>query len=174
MSEPIDSSDQFPIYKYQGAKAAIRLHEHLLKNFLSTWKSCKASGVPLPQTKDPNYNSYENLLRHVLWNAREYMVWICEKLELPDPKIDQTPDPEVIEKEADLYVHHLIRQWRKPLAEVGRGRFLDFTYKSRWLTHYCIDAMLEHAALHPLRHQFQLEQIMGTTESQPVSPSSPQ
>lgn len=158
-------TDEFPPYKFQGAKASIRLHEVLLNEFLTVWKTCKAAGLPLPQTKDPNYSSYENLLRHVLWNAREYMVWICEKLELPDPQIEHTPDPEVIESEADLYVLHLIRQWRKPLAEVGRGRFLDYTYKSRWLTPYCIDAMLEHAAMHPLRHKFQLEHVMEAAKS---------
>jgi hypothetical protein len=34
-------------------------------------------------------------------------------------------------------------------------------YPSRWGTEYCIDAMLEHAVMHPIRHEFQLRNLMG-------------
>jgi hypothetical protein len=33
-------------------------------------------------------------------------------------------------------------------------------YRSRWQTLYSIDAMLEHAVMHPIRHAFQLEELM--------------
>ncbi len=154
------SINELTNYKYRGARAVILFHEQLLRQFVETWKTAKAAGIPLPQTKDANYSSYEALLRHVLWNAREYMVWICEKLELPDPQIDQAPDPEVIDAEVDRFVEHLTRQWRIPLVDVNKKRFYDVEYKSRWLTQYCIDAMLEHAAMHLVHHRFQLLELM--------------
>ena len=34
-------------------------------------------------------------------------------------------------------------------------------YASEWQTRYCIDAMLEHAVMHPIRHRFQLDELLG-------------
>lgn len=148
-------------FKYRGARALILMQEEMLKQFLELWKTAKSFDISLPQVKDPNYSSYEALLRHVLWNAREYMVWICEKLELPDPAIDHAPDPENIEKEADNYLAHLIAKLRIPLKDIGKQRFLQPEYQSRWGIYYCIDAMLEHAVMHLHRHYFQLQELMG-------------
>ena len=39
------------------------------------------------------------LLNHALRAARGYMVWMCEKLELPDPEIEPPPELAVIEAE---------------------------------------------------------------------------
>ena len=38
--------------------------------------------------------------------------------------------------------------------------FMDKTYTSRWKVEYCIDAMLEHAVMHPIRHEFQLSNLL--------------
>ena len=65
------------------------------------------------------------------------------------------------EKEADEYLVHLLEKWRTPLAEVPIDKFEHGTYTSRWGTDYCIDAMLEHAVMHPIRHEFQLKTLMG-------------
>jgi hypothetical protein len=89
------------------------------------------------------------------------MLWICEKLELPDPEIVETPSVEIIETDAERYLDHLLMQWRKPLTEVPRERFFKPEYTTRWGVQYCIEAMLEHAVLHPIRHHFQLEELMG-------------
>lgn len=55
-----------------------------------------------------------------------------------------------------------------PTSSIGRGvtddtRKISETpeYPSRWKTLYCVDAMLEHAVMHPIRHAFQLEELMG-------------
>lgn len=147
-------------YKYRGARALVLLHEHYLRQFLETWKRAKASGISLPQTDDPNYESFNMLLRHVLRWGRGYMNWICEKLELPNPEIRAVPEVEVIEAEAEDYLHHLLQQWRKPLVEVPEDRFYKPEYTAPWKSNYCIDAMLEHAVMHPLRHHFQLTELM--------------
>jgi hypothetical protein len=34
-------------------------------------------------------------------------------------------------------------------------------FPSRWNVHYCIDAMLEHAVMHPIRHTFQLQELLA-------------
>ena len=42
------------------------------------------------------------------------------------------------------------------MADVPGKRFNE-TYASAWGVDYCIDAMLEHAVMHPLRHTAQLK-----------------
>ena len=138
----------------------ILLHEKHLKIFFKTWSEAKKIMVKLPETTDQDYESLETLLRHVLRSARGYMVWMCEKLELPDPKIDNPPSLDKIEKQASSYIGHLIEKWKTPLADVEETKFSDKVYNSNWGVPYCIDAMLEHAVMHPIRHTFQLERLM--------------
>jgi hypothetical protein len=160
------NSNEFTKYRYRGARALVLLHEQHLRQFLDTWKKAKASGVSLPQTDDPNYETFDMLLRHVLRWARGYMKWICEKLELPDPEIKAVPEVDVIENEAESYVQHLLEQWRKPLTDVPEELFYKPEYAAPWKPNYCIDAMLEHAVMHPIRHHFQLNELMeGNTHS---------
>ncbi len=62
--------------------------------------------------------------------------------------------------EADSYTEHVLEKRRTPLRDVGDDRLETPEYPSRWQTRYCIDAMLEHAVMHPIRHAFQLEELM--------------
>ena len=156
----MDLKDLKP-FKYNGARSMVIMHELHLKSFLNTWKEAKKINLPLPKTDNPDYKSLETLLYHVFRAARGYMTWMCEKLNLPDPEIKPIPKPDVIEKEADEYIAHLLEKWRTPLAEVPIDKFEHGTYTSRWGTDYCIDAMLEHAVMHPIRHEFQLKNLMG-------------
>ena len=39
--------------------------------------------------------------------------------------------------------------------------FEDKVYTSNWGVNYCIDAMLEHAVMHPIRHEFQLKNLIA-------------
>lgn len=148
-------------YRYRGARALVLLHEAHQRQFLDVWREAKAAGVKLPETDDEDYESLETLLRHVLRAARGYMVWMCKQLELPDPGIRPPPELEMIEAEADGYLEHLLERWREPLADVEERKFEPATFLSNWGTPYCIEAMLEHAAMHPLRHQFQLRNLLS-------------
>ena len=141
------------------------LHEQYLESFLKTWREAKKLDISLPETEDTDYLSLETLLRHVLRAARGYITWICEKLELPDPEIRATPEANDIVSEADEYLTHLIEKWRLPLSEVGEEKFHSPTYTSRWGVDYCIDAMLEHAVMHPIRHDFQLRKLIDDQKS---------
>lgn len=141
----------------------MELHARHLRAFVEVWRLAKARELRLPRTEDPDYATLEALLVHVIACARGYMVWICEKLELPEPGIRPAPQRERIEAELDEYVEHLLERWRLPLREVPEERFND-CFPSRWGVLFCADSMLEHAVLHPIRHSFQLTELMGGGE----------
>jgi len=149
-----------PPHAYPGARALILLHEAHLRDCLAVWRRAKAEGLALAACDDPSYASLEHLLHHVLRAARGYMVWCCETLGLPDPGIDKTPMPDTVEAEADAYVEHLLERWTTPLAAEPEARF-NTEAPSRWKVVYCVDAMLEHAVMHPVRHAFQLRNLMN-------------
>lgn len=153
-------ADQLTHYRYRGARASILLHDEYLRSFYETWKAAMEKGLTLPECKDPNYASMQTLLWHVFRAARGYMNWICKMLELPDPEIRPAPEPDQVEAQADAYLEHLLEQWPKRLAEVEEKRFYKPEYASVWKVNYCIDAMLEHAVMHPLKHRFQLREMM--------------
>ena len=153
MAEPAE-------YRYGGARALVILHQRQLRKFLVA----RRAGVALPATDDPSYASLEALLQHVLGSARHYMVWMCEVLELPDPDIRPEPEADSVEVEAETYVEHLLERWRAPLTELTKGQACQPTFTSQWGVEYCIDAMLEHAAMHPLRHRFQLEELIARSQ----------
>ena len=146
-------------HEYRGARAMILLHESHLRRFLEVWRSAKERRLVLTATDDPDYASMESLLVHVLACARGYMQWICAKLELPDPDIEACPAAVTIEAAADDYVEHVLERWRQPLREIAEDRFGE-TFDSAWGQPYCLDAMLEHAVMHPIRHTFQLEELL--------------
>lgn len=148
-----------PDYKYRGARAMVILHDRYLREFVALWREARQADLRLPVVDDSDYESLEHLLRHLLRAARGYMTWFCKVLELPDPQIRPTPDVDEIEADLDSYLEHLLTQWQTPLADVPKDRY-DESYPSRWGTEYCIDAMLEHAVLHPIRHTFQLQELL--------------
>jgi hypothetical protein len=144
---------------YRGARAMVLLHEAHMREFLSVWRQFRTANVDLPKTADPDYASPVKLLRHVLGAARGYMTWMCENLKLPDPDIRPLPDESVIEAEAEAFLEHVLERWRMPLAAVPEDDFGE-PYLSRWKVPYCVDSMLEHAVMHPIRHTFQLRELM--------------
>ncbi len=156
----IDSND-LTEYKYNGARSLVLLHEEHLRSVLKTWREAKSQYIELPETDDSDYQSLDTLLFHLFRAANGYMTWICEKLELPDPGISSLPELENIENEAEEYLDHLLRQWRVPLQNIEENKFYSPAFKSHWNVDYCIDAMLEHAVMHPIRHEFQLKTLLN-------------
>lgn len=147
-------------YKYKGAKSLVLLHEEHIKKFFKTWQRAKNLNICLPKTEDLDYRNLDTLLRHVFRSAGRYMIWMCEKLNLPNPNIPE--DLEVFEsiEEAENYLEKLLIKWRHPLSDVSEEECYPQTFTSRWGVEYCIDAMLEHAVMHPIRHEFQLNQLI--------------
>jgi hypothetical protein len=146
-------------HRDRGARALVLLHETQLREFLGVWRLAKAANVTLPQTTDPSYASLETLLFHVLRAARGYMTWTCERLGLGDPAIAEPPALETIEHQADAYIEHVIDRWRVALVD-ATGEQLEQVHTSRWGVPYCVDSMLEHAVVHPMRHSFQLRELI--------------
>jgi len=146
-------------YRCRGARALVLLHEKALRALLPVWRRAKAADVQLPRTKDPNYASLESLLHHALGAARGYMTWLCENLGLPDPGIDPAPEASSVEQAAERYIEHLVGRWRLPLADVEEAR-LEAIHKTRWGEEMSLEGMLEHAVVHPMRHRFQLEELL--------------
>lgn len=62
--------------------------------------------------------------------------------------------------EGPEYIKYLLSKWRTPLINTEEKDFHSPSYKSRWGADYCIEAMLEHAVMHPLRHKFQLDNLI--------------
>ncbi len=143
----------------------VLLHERSLRSFVACWQRARARGLTLPKTDDPAYQSLDRLLGHVLWAAASYMEWMCESLDLPDPGFPAPPPLEILAEQADHHLEAVIDGWRQPLATVTEARADAVERPSRWGVTYGIDAMLEHAVMHPQRHQFQLEELMGATSS---------
>ena len=147
-------------YKSRGARALVLLHEKHLRQCLEVWKQAKAENVNLPETDDENYRSLETLLQHILRSAGNYVVGICRNLGLPDPDIKPVPEVSSIETEADGYLEHLLERWRLPLAEVTDERLEPPPELYTPGMSYWVDSMLEHAVMHPIRHEFQLNELM--------------
>jgi len=154
-----------PQHRYNGARSMIILHDRYLRGFVDTWRRGKEASLTLPETTDPSYASMQSLLRHVLRAARGYMVWMCEMLELPDPAIEATPGDADVEAAAEAYLDHLAQSWSTPLAGVDAACFEDREYRARWGTQFSIDAMMEHAVMHPIRHEYQLRRLLDAPPS---------
>ncbi len=148
------------VYKYNGAESLVELHKIHIKAFYRTWEKAKELDIKLPITDDPYYKSLDTLLHHVLKSARGYMIWICAQLNLPDPQIDEAPPAEIVEENSEKFIEHLTQKWSLPLREIEPELFEDKVYKSNWGIDYSIEAMLEHAVMHPIRHKFQLENLI--------------
>lgn len=148
-------------YAYGGARVLVDLHGKHLEAFLHTWRRADAESIVLPSTDDPNYASREALLAHVLGCAARYLTWICEQLGETIPDIVEYPEVEGFATRADDYLATVLAAWRGPaLRRMTEERAYGPAHTSRWGTPYCIDAMLEHAVMHSIRHGLQLQRLM--------------
>lgn len=147
-------------YTYRGARACVLMHEQFMQDFMDIWWAAKSAEIKLPKTEDKDYESLDHLLYHVFRAGRGYMTWMCEKLGLPDPEIADVPAVAEIEEKCDDYLDHLLEKWREPLVSVPEDAF-NTVHKARWGTEMAVESMLEHAVMHPLRHSFQLEELLS-------------
>jgi hypothetical protein len=155
-------NEQWPDkFEYRGAKALCRLHEERLLSVVHTWEEARKKGVVLPETEDRSYESLDSLLFHILACAGGYLKWCCEVLDLPDPEISPLPPASEVAADPVGMARKILARWRTPLAGVEEMRFYRPEHSSRWSVLYCVDAMLEHAVMHPVRHEFQLRALIA-------------
>ena len=81
----------------------------------------------------------------------------------PDPGIEPPPPPERAPEEAAGYLTHLLERWRDPLREVPREAYRKPVTQA--LTATNVEAMLEHAVMHPIRHSFQLRNLLAAQQA---------
>lgn len=148
-------------FQYRGARALVILHERALREFFEVYSDFRRAGLPLPVTADPAYVSLPLLLRHVLGAARGYLSWTCKQLAWPPLDLEVPPPAEQFEPEAAVYLEAVLAEWRTRLAPITEHDCESTAYPSNWKIPYCIDAMLEHAVMHPIRHTFQLRELLG-------------
>ncbi len=149
-------------YRYGGARALVALHEERLRSFLGVWREAKAQGLTLPPTEDPDYLDLDHLVHHVIECAASYLTWCCEVLEIEDPGLPAVPPAAELAGVLDPLVEELLDGWRaSPLRGVGQKEFYIPAFKSRWNVDYCVDAMLEHAVMHPVRHEHQMRRLLA-------------
>lgn len=158
--EYLIDSDVFPDYRHNGGKALVELHEHHLRAFLETWKIAKARQLKLPSTDDPDYASLDTLVIHVLSAARSYMMWLCKSLGLPDPGIRHAPEPGVSAEEIETHLEHVLECWRTPLSGVEEEQYYRPAHPTKRGVPAGIEAMLQHAVMHAIRHDYQLIKLL--------------
>jgi len=146
-------------FRHRGVAALVALQGIHLQNFYNTWKEAAENEIILPQTTDPDYKSLDTLLFHVFNSSKNYVLWICRNLNIPMPEIHNVPNVAVIRKNASLYLEHLSGEWKNPLKVLDE-KALDKVFKSNSGIDTSIEAMLEHAVMHPIRHEYQLKNLI--------------
>src|SRR5688572_20492033 len=149
-------------FKSRAVQSLVELHEVEMRKFFETWDRFVASGAPLPEARgDADYQSRDHLIGHVCRAARSYLTWIGEQLGRPVTDVDAETDPLKIAPRAKEFMKEVLAAWRRHLPAVENQELEPATYKSRWGVQFSIEAMLEHAVVHPMRHRFQLEQLLA-------------
>lgn len=153
-------TEELAYYRSRGARALVLLHDKHLRQCVEVWKRANEQKICLPETDEEHYQSLDALLDHVLRSARIYMFRICQTLGLPAPEIEPVPEIGDLPAQTDAYLDYLLERWRLPLAAVTDAQMepdpaLYFAGIPYWA-----DAMLEHAVMHPIRHAFQLSELL--------------
>jgi hypothetical protein len=148
-------------FKSRGVRALVMLQMAEMDRLFVVWKKAKRAGVKLPATRDPAYQSLELLMRHALRACRGYLTWLCEVLGRPDPGVPDPPEPQDVAAKGGAYLKVLDRAWRAKMAWMPNN-VLDSNkvHTSRWGAPMTVEAMLEHAVAHPMRHRLQLEELI--------------
>ena len=148
-------------FQSRGVRALVMLQMNEMRTLFAVWKKAKRIGVKLPVTEDPAYQNIDTLMRHPLRSCRGYLTWLCEVLERPEPRIPDPPDAGQVLKAGAAYLDVLDRAWHRHMAWMPSGTLDSFTvHTSRWGQPMTVEGMFEHAVAHPMRHRFQLEEMI--------------
>ncbi len=150
-----------PEFAYGGARALVGLHEKHLRTFVARWWEADRRDLTLPVADDPDYASREALLSHVLICAAGYLVWICRHASLPRPDVGSKPEADGLTARAETHLETILDAWRTALVDLTPDQAYEPAFPAPWGPPYCLDAMLEHAVMHPLRHAHQLERWLA-------------
>jgi hypothetical protein len=149
-------------FKSRGVRALVMLQMAEMRRLFVVWKKAKRLSVKLPASRDPAYRSLDLLMRHPLRSCRGYMTWLCEVLDRPDPGVPDPPEPKDVAKKGASYLKVLDGKWHASMAWMP-SKVLESSvvHTSRWGAPMTVEAMFEHAVAHPMRHRFQLEELIA-------------
>ena len=149
-------------FKSRGVRALVMLQMDEMNRLFVVWKKARRVGVKLPATRDPAYQSIDLLMRHPLRACRGYLTWLCEVMHRAEPRVPDPPEPEKVAAQGAAYLKVLARAWEKHMAWMPAKTLDSFrVYRSRWGAPMTVEAMLEHAVAHPMRHRLQLEELVA-------------
>lgn len=148
-------------FKSRGVRALVMLQMAEMRRLFAVWEKAKQLGVALPASRDPAYGNLDLLMQHPLRSCRGYLTWLCEVLERPDPGVPDPPQPEDVAAKGTVYLDVLEQAWHANMAWMpDEALDSDVVHTSRWGAPMTVEAMFEHAAVHPMRHRFQLEELI--------------
>ncbi len=148
------------MFKSNAVRSCVELHEIEMNRFFDAWQAFRASGLPLPSSRDPNYASVDHLGGHVLRAARNYLTWIGDCVKRPVTDVDLDNDQVSVAGKGRAFLDEVLAAWRRHLPNLEDAELAPATFKSRWGEDYNVEQMLEHAVVHPMRHRIQLERLM--------------
>ncbi len=154
------------MFKSNAVRSCVELHEVELRRFLDVWERFRMSGVALPASDDPAYQSPDHLKGHVLRAARNYLTWIGECVKRPATDVDPDADLLSVAAKDRAFMESVLAAWRRHLAALVDRELSPEVFTSRWGEPYSIEQMLEHAVVHPMRHRIQLERLMAPVAGQ--------
>ena len=158
-------------FKSRGVRALVLVQMDEMRRLFEVWKKAKRLGVKLPATRDPAYQSLDLLMRHPLRACRGYLTWLCEVLGRPEPGVPDPPEANEVSSAGAAYLEVLDKAWRKHLAWMPDEVLESPTvHTSRWGFPLTVEAMMEHALAHPLRHRFQLEELIEARAKRTAAP----
>jgi len=160
------------LWEYQGVRALVILHDHELRRFLDTWRRAASLRLSLAATQYPQGTTLDDVLCHVLCRARDYLAASCEQLGLPDPGCRPSPEAHAVASTVDEYLEHLLDCWYLSFRGVPEEAFREHADVKRWGSPSGVEALMEHALVHPMRHRLQLQDLMlalGKARSMPRS-----
>jgi uncharacterized damage-inducible protein DinB len=149
------------VFKSNAVRSCVELHETELSRFFETWQRFVTSGLALPASADPAYQSPQHLGGHVLRAARNYLTWIGECVQRPVTDVDADQDFVSVAAKGRAFVDEVLDAWRRHLAALEDSELAPAVFTSRWGEPYNVEQMLEHAVVHPMRHRVQLERLMA-------------
>ncbi len=145
----------YPPYRSRSVQALVELHEQFLRSFLDTWTEARGSGLVLPESEDPDYASLEALLDHVISASAGYLAWLDRSLGLglpprPAPSGESGPDR----------IETILEAWRGALAGLEEEGLYRPGYPTNRGVETGVEGMLQHAVMHPIRHEYQLRRLL--------------
>ena len=104
------------MFESNAVRSCVELHKIELRRFLDTMERFRESGVRLPRSDDPSYQSPDHLKGHVLRAARGYLTWIGQCVKRPVADVDLDSDSLSVAGKGRAFMDEVLAAWRRHLG----------------------------------------------------------